>query len=101
MYKDRFGSLIGFGSLRLCLNAWPTGSDTIGICVLGVYVLVGGSVSLCRWTLWSYAQAPPSVEEAVSSRLSLDQDVELSAPPLVPCVLACFHVSCHDSELNF
>ena len=44
----------------MCLNPWPTGSDTIRRCGL-----VGDSVSLCRWALRSYAQAPPSAEESL------------------------------------
>jgi hypothetical protein len=42
-----------------------------------------------------YAQAIPSVGHSLLMLL-VDQDVDLSAPSLVPCLPACYHVSHHD-----
>ena len=47
-----------------------------------------------------YAQAISSVKHSLLL-LPVDQDVELLASSLAPCLPACRHVSCHeDNELN-
>ena len=63
---------------------------------IGRYGLVGGSVSLWRWTLRDApsAQALPSVENGREATLLLaasDQTVELWAPPA-----SCLPARCHD-----
>jgi len=39
----------------------------------------------------------PSCLRTVCSWLPLDEDIELSAPP-VPCLPGCCHASCHDDH---
>ena len=82
----------------MCLNAWPMGSGTIRRCDLGV-----------GWLCWrkciilgvgfevSYAQAPGRVAHSLLL-LPVDQNVELSAPSLVPCLPGCCHASHHDDN---
>lgn len=49
----------------------------------------------------SYVQAMPNVTHGLLL-LFVDQDVELSALSPAPCLLACYHATCHDDNgLNF
>jgi hypothetical protein len=49
-------------------------------------------------TLWGlgWASRFPMLSEIHSLLLPVDQDVELSAPSLAPCLVTCCHASCHD-----
>ena len=50
----------------MCLNAWPTGSDTIKRCdLVKIGVALLEEVCCCGVGLGAYAQAPPSVEETL------------------------------------
>jgi hypothetical protein len=73
--------------------AWPMGSGAIGRCGL-----VRGSVSLWGVVFETLILA---IYRTVFSRLSSEQDLELSAPP-TPFLPGCCHSSClDDNELNF
>lgn len=81
----------------MCLKAWPIGSDTIRRCDLLEQV----------WTCWRKC-VPVSM--ALRSQmftqggtqflllLSENQDVEMPARSLAPCLPACLHIFCHDNN---
>ena len=66
------------------LNMFGQGSGTVRRCGL-----VGGSLSLWRWALRSSSKFPESQ--------TLDEDVELSAPPAPHLSESC-HASCYDDD---
>ena len=76
----------------MCLNAWPIGGGIISRCGL-----VGGSMSLSRALRSPILKAIPSVAQS-PLLLPVDQDIELSAPSLAPCLPGNSRASCHDDN---
>ena len=76
----------------MCFNAWSTVNE-----IIRRHGLVGGSVLLwgVRFEV-SYVLKPSVVHNLLL--LSVDQDVELSAPSLALCLSACCHASYHDGK---
>jgi len=76
--------------------AWPMGSD-----IVKRYGLIEGSMSLCGWlqgllcllSAQCRRQLPPCCLKIPGSpELPLNEDAELSAPSLTPCLPSCCHV---------
>jgi hypothetical protein len=103
--------LNGYGPHRfMCLNAWPTGSDTIKRCVrvrIGVTFLEetyqyrgSGLWGLLGLKLLSLPKRPSCWLPAEDPWVPLNQDVEPSAPSRPPCLPGCCHASYHDNRLS-
>lgn len=75
----------------MCLDGWPIGSGTIRWCGF-----IEESVSLWSWALKLYMLKLGLVWQ--SPLLPANQDVELSASSLEPCLPAPCHVSRHDNN---
>lgn len=83
----------------VCLNAWLIESGAIRRCdIVGVGVVFWRKcVTVGTGFGVSYVQATPSVVHSLLL-LPVDQDVDLSAPFLVPCLAALCHTSHRDDN---